>query len=61
MKIGKYDFILRKKRNFPRQATKFTSKTKLCRWIMDNVDVKKTSRLVIDANTGECYIEENIV
>lgn len=58
MKIGRYDFIIRKKKKYIGIPT---SKTALGKWIMKNIVMSKTAKIVISADNESIEIEEIII
>ena len=61
MKIGKFHFIIKREKHYVNVAQTFTSKTALAKWIMKNIEPKKTSKITIDAESGEAIVEEFVI
>lgn len=52
MKIGKYEIIIRKRKRF---IVEIFSKTALAKWILKNIDMNKTEKIIILPEEIEVY------
>jgi len=52
MKIGKYEILIRKRKKF---IVKFLSKTALSKWILKNIKMNNTEKIIILPNEIEVY------